>query len=64
MKLKEIKLVLDWSLQKLDKDRGSKITRPEEYNKSYNDYKLVKDLYDQMCQEFINQIKEKKENEI
>ena len=39
MTLQEVKLVLDWTKQKLDIIRGARLSNPEEYNKWYDYHK-------------------------
>ena len=50
MNLQEVKLVLDWTKQKLDRINGAKLSNPDEYKKwrDYNEF--VGDVYDEMCE--------------
>lgn len=59
MTLQECKLLLDWTKQKLDIIRGARLSNPEEYNKWYNYHELVGEVYDEMCENLINEMIEK-----
>lgn len=62
MNLQEVKLVLDWTKQKLDRINGAKLSNPDEYKK-WSDYnKFVGDVYDEMCENHINQMVEEKKS--
>jgi hypothetical protein len=59
MTLQEVKLVLTWVEEKLNKAVGAKHSRPDEFKKAYDEYKVVENLYNSMCEELLTQIKEK-----
>lgn len=63
MTLQEVKLVLDWAKQRLDYANGSKYSEPESYRKKFDEYKLIQNLYDKMCEGWIeNNIENKQFN--
>lgn len=59
MTLQDVKLVLTWAEKKLNKVEGAKYSRPDEFKKVYDEYKVVENLYNSMCEELLTQIKEK-----
>lgn len=56
MNLQETKLVLDWTKQKLDRINGAKLSNPDEYKKWYDYHEFVGDVYDEICENLINQM--------
>lgn len=56
MTLQEVKLVLDWTKQKLDRINGAKLSNPDEYKKWKDYHEFVGDVYDEMCENLINQM--------
>ena len=51
--LKEIKIVLDWAQSKVDIAKGSKISNPENFQRVFDRWKNVKDLFDKECENWI-----------
>ena len=61
MTLQEAKLVLDWAKQKVDIANGSKHSDPENYKKKSDRHKFLQNLYDKMCEDWIEKNIENKQ---
>lgn len=53
-KLLEAKAVLEWSKEKLDKDKGAMITFPEQYAISIERKNNAQKVYDILCEDWLS----------
>lgn len=56
MNLQELKILLDWASDELNKKSGSKNSYPEQYEKAQAKFKVIKQKFDDECERIINEL--------